>query len=60
VRSFSVAAGPDEATTLKVFVTLPAGRLEHKSEDFEFVIKDEGGEEQDTYDAVFFGPGAKK
>lgn len=60
VRTFSVAAGPDEATTLKVFVTLPAGRLEHQSEDFEFVIKDEGGEEQDTYDAVFFGPGAKK
>ena len=60
VRSFSVAAGPDEATTLKVFVTLPAGRLEHHSEDFEFVIKDEGGDEQDTYDAVFFGPGAKR
>jgi len=60
VRSFSVAAGPDEATTLKVFVTLPAGRLESKSEDFEFVINDEGGDERDTYEAVFFGPGAKK
>ena len=60
VRTFSVNAGPDEATTLKVFVTLPAGRLEHHSEDFEFVVKDEGGEERDTYDAVFFGPGGKK
>jgi hypothetical protein len=60
VRTFSVSAEPDQATTLKVFVTLPAGRLEEQAEDFEFVVKDEGGDEQDTYDAVFFGPAARK
>ncbi|MHA7971032.1 cytochrome c oxidase accessory protein CcoG [Rhizobium sp. CAU 1783] len=60
VRSFTVDAGPDEATTLKVFVTLPKGSLEHHAEEFEFVVKDQGGDEQDTYDAVFFGPGARK
>ncbi|NML73681.1 cytochrome c oxidase accessory protein CcoG [Rhizobium sp. S-51] len=60
VRSFTVDAGPDEATTLKVFVTLPKGGLKSQAEDFEFVVKDQGGDEQDTYDAVFFGPGARK
>jgi cytochrome c oxidase accessory protein FixG len=60
VRSFTVDAGPDEATTLKVFVTVPKGGLKSQAEDFEFVVKDQGGDEQDTYDAVFFGPGARK
>jgi cytochrome c oxidase accessory protein FixG len=60
VRSFVVGAEPDEATTLKVFVTLPPSFAHSTTESFRFVVKDEAGPEHATYNANFNAPGDKK
>lgn len=60
VRSFTISAAPDEVTALKVFVTLPGNQVGWETEEFSFVIKDAGSDEQDSYTAVFNGPGVKK
>ncbi|MCM2474886.1 cytochrome c oxidase accessory protein CcoG [Rhizobium sp. CG5] len=60
VRSFSVSVEPDEATTLKVFVTMPGDQVAWTSEEFRVIAKDAASEEQDVYTAVFNGPGVKK
>ncbi|NWJ26198.1 cytochrome c oxidase accessory protein CcoG [Rhizobium sp. RM] len=59
-RSFDVLVEPDEATTLKVFVTLPGEDVSSASENFEFIVSDVQGHETARYDAVFNGPGVKK
>ncbi|MCM2399383.1 cytochrome c oxidase accessory protein CcoG [Rhizobium sp. S95] len=60
VRSFEVSVEPDEATTLKVFVTLPGDQVAWESEHFRFTVKDAAGDEENSYKAVFNGPGVKK
>ncbi|MDI6836599.1 MAG: cytochrome c oxidase accessory protein CcoG, partial [Rhizobiaceae bacterium] len=59
VRSFVVNVEPDEATTLKVFVTVPADEIESKVESFHFDVKDVDSAEADSYKAVFNAPGEK-
>jgi polyferredoxin len=59
-RSFTVSVEPDEATTLKVFVTLAGDKVTDENQDFQFIAKDAGSDERDVYDAVFMGPGARK
>jgi len=59
-RSFTVSVEPDEATTLKVFVTLSGDKVTDANQSFQFVAQDIGSHERDVYDAVFIGPGAKK
>lgn len=59
-RSFEVMVEPDEATTLKVFVTLPGGDVARAAQNFEFIVSDTGGHETARYDAVFNAPGVKK
>jgi polyferredoxin len=59
-RSFEVMVEPDEATTLKVFVTLPGSHVARAAENFEFIVSDTGGHETARYDAVFNAPGVKK
>lgn len=59
-RSFEVMVEPDEATTLKVFVTLLGGDVARAAENFEFIVSDTGGHETARYDAVFNAPGVKK
>lgn len=58
-RSFTVSVEPDEATTLKVFVTLAGDRVEDDNQEFQFIAKDQGSDERDVYEAVFMGPGEK-
>jgi hypothetical protein len=59
-RAFVVSVEPDEATTLKVFVTLAGDQVTDANQDFQFIAKDTGSDERDVYDAVFMGPGARK
>ncbi|QXC51860.1 cytochrome c oxidase accessory protein CcoG [Agrobacterium salinitolerans] len=59
-RAFEVTVEPDEATTLKVFVTLPGADVARVAENFEFIVSDTAGHETARYDAVFNAPGVKK
>ena len=59
-RTFTVSVEPDEATTLKVFVTMPGDKIASDAENVQFIAKDTASSEQDTYTAVFNAPGAKK
>src|SRR5690606_8652280 len=60
VRTVNFLAEPDEANTLKVFVTLPGDQVAWSSESFYFVATDAEHAETDRYKAVFNGPGVKK
>ncbi|MBP1851138.1 cytochrome c oxidase accessory protein CcoG [Rhizobium halophytocola] len=59
-RSITVAVEPDEATTLKVYVTLPGEGARATTQDFHFVATDAEGRETATYNAVFNGPGIRQ
>jgi cytochrome c oxidase accessory protein FixG len=59
-RSIDVSVEPDQATTLKVFVTLPGSDVTSAAQDFEFLAKDADGHEATRYEAVFLAPGVKK
>jgi cytochrome c oxidase accessory protein FixG len=59
-RQFAVSVDPDKATTLKVFVTLPADALPDGSEGFGFIAEDRSSHERDRYDATFKSPEVKK
>lgn len=59
-QSYDVPVKPDEATALKVFVTLPKGDVSWQSEEFRFVVEDPESGEHTTYKAAFNGPGMKK
>ncbi|PTM94208.1 cytochrome c oxidase accessory protein FixG [Mycoplana dimorpha] len=56
-RSFAVSVEPDRVTSLKVFVTLPKGRLAEAEHGFTLVAEDLSGEERDVYEASFNLPG---
>ncbi|NBB47695.1 cytochrome c oxidase accessory protein CcoG [Rhizobium sp. CRIBSB] len=58
-RAFTVSVEPDEATTLKVFVTLAGDKVEDDNQEFQFIAQDKGSDERDVYEAVFMGPGEK-
>ncbi|WP_113260645.1 cytochrome c oxidase accessory protein CcoG [Agrobacterium cavarae] len=58
-RSFDIKVKPDEVTSLKLFVTTPAGATKTAS-DFTFLASDAENSETAHYKAVFNGPGAKK
>ena len=59
-RTIDVFVEPDQATTLKVFVTLGGSNVTSAAEDFEFLAKDADGHEATRYEAVFLAPGVKK
>ncbi|MDH4441982.1 MAG: cytochrome c oxidase accessory protein CcoG [Rhizobium sp.] len=59
-RTFTVSVEPDEATALKVFVTLPAAFAKDQTQDVRFIAKDKNSDERDVYTAIFNAPGAKK
>ena len=59
-QSITLSVEPDEATALKVFVTLPGNQVSWTSEEFDFVAKDANGDDTAIYKAVFNGPGVKK
>ncbi|MDR6102218.1 cytochrome c oxidase accessory protein FixG [Agrobacterium larrymoorei] len=58
-RSFDIRVKPDEVTSLKLFVTMPAGATKIAS-DFSFLASDAEHSETAHYKAVFNGPGVKK
>lgn len=58
-RSFDIKVKPDEVTSLKLFVTMPAGD-EKRATDFNFIAADAENAETAHYTAVFNAPGAKK
>ena len=59
-KSFTVSAEPDEATTLKVFVTLPGDKVAWASEEIRFIAEDTQSDERDEYVSVFNAPGASR
>lgn len=58
-RSVTVSVEPDEATTLKVYVTVQKGQLTEQAEVFHFVVNDPLSGERATYKATFNGPESK-
>ncbi|MVA23468.1 cytochrome c oxidase accessory protein CcoG [Agrobacterium vitis] len=56
-RSITVTAEPDEATTLKIYVTLAGRDVTEASEPFRFIVSDPNSTEQAIYKATFNGPG---
>ncbi|TWD57711.1 cytochrome c oxidase accessory protein FixG [Agrobacterium vitis] len=58
-RSIVVSVEPDEATTLKVYVTLPKGQITEQSETFQFVVSDPLSGEKAVNKATFNAPGGK-
>jgi cytochrome c oxidase accessory protein FixG len=58
-RSITVSVEPDEATTLKVYVTVPKGNITEQSELFIFVVSDPLSGEKATNKATFNAPGGK-
>lgn len=59
-RLFAVSVDPDKATTLKVFVTVPARALPDGNESFSFIAEDRSSHEHDRYNATFNSPEGKK
>ncbi len=59
-QSYDIPVKPDEATALKVFVTLPKGQANWASEEFHFIAEDMTIGERSVYKAAFNGPGVKK
>ncbi|MDQ0453861.1 cytochrome c oxidase accessory protein CcoG [Rhizobium paknamense] len=55
-RAFIVSVEPDEATTLKVYVTLPGEAVVERAESFRFIARDPQSGEQAIYKATFNGP----
>lgn len=58
-RSFDIKVKPDEVTSLKLFVTMPAGD-EKSAIAFNFIAADAENAESANYRAVFNAPGARK
>ncbi|MBB4953451.1 cytochrome c oxidase accessory protein FixG [Agrobacterium vitis] len=59
-RSITVSVEPDEATTLKVYVTVPKAQANAASETFQFVVSDPLSGERAINKATFNGPGDKE
>ncbi|MGG7517624.1 cytochrome c oxidase accessory protein CcoG [Allorhizobium undicola] len=59
-RSLTVSVEPDEATTLKVYVTLPREAVTEPAQTFRFIATDPQSGETAAYKATFNGPGEKK
>lgn len=59
-RLFSIPVDPDKATTLKVFVTVPAADLPDGNESFGFIAEDRSSHERDRYNATFNAPEGRK
>lgn len=57
---YDIPAKPDEATALKVFVTLPKADVSSQAEEMRFIVEDPENGERRVYKAVFNGPGVKK
>ncbi|MBB4010386.1 cytochrome c oxidase accessory protein CcoG [Allorhizobium taibaishanense] len=58
-RSITVTAEPDEATTLKIYVTLAGRDITESAEPFRFIVLDPVSGEQAIYKATFNGPSDK-
>lgn len=59
-RSVELMAEPDQATTIKVFVTLPRGAMNDSEETFYFTVADDEARERSTYETTFKGPEIKR
>ncbi|MDN2567582.1 cytochrome c oxidase accessory protein CcoG [Aquibium sp. A9E412] len=55
-RSFEVPLEPDRLRSLRVFVRLPAERVDEESETFRFHVEEAGGDETASYQANFSAP----
>lgn len=58
-RSITVTAEPDEATTLKIYVTLAGRDITENTQPFRFIVVDPVSGEQAIYKATFNGPSDK-
>jgi polyferredoxin len=58
--SFNIHLDPDQTTEVKVFVTVPKGRIEDRHQEFHFQVDDPVRHERDDYKAEFFAPEKKK
>ncbi len=58
-RVFAIPVDPDQATTLKVFVTLPKNAIVASTEGFTFIAEDRASGERSVYRATFNSSGAK-
>ncbi len=58
-RIFTFEADPDKAEPMKVFVTLPPGKVTDKDTEFTFILEDKQAHEKDTVTTSFTGPEAK-
>lgn len=59
-RSASVPVEPDRLREVRIFVTLPADRLDEAGEKFNFVVEDKASFESDVYRASFNIPEASR
>lgn len=57
-RVFSFEADPDQTIPLKVFITVPAGKLATEDTSFKIVIEDQPGHEKDEVETSFSAPKA--
>ncbi len=55
-QDFTIDAGPDQATTLKVYITLNPEDIDGQAMPFNLIVTDPQAGEQDIYDAVFNAP----
>lgn len=55
-RTFAIPLDPDQATPLKVFVTLPKQAISDPREGFQFIVEDRASGEKDIYHANFNAP----
>ncbi len=58
-RTFKIPVAPDQATTLKVYVTLGPADITGTVAPFEITVTDPDRDESDVYDAVFNAPEKK-
>lgn len=55
-RTFAIPLDPDQATPVKVFVTLPKQAISDPREGFRFIVEDRASGEKDIYRANFNAP----
>ena len=58
-RVFQIDVKPDEATAVKVFVTLPKAAVPKRNAEFRFIAEDKPSHERDVYKANFNVPEVK-
>jgi polyferredoxin len=59
-RSVEMTVEPDQATSVKIFVTRPKATIQTTEESFYFTVADDDAHESATYETIFKAPEIKK